>query len=210
MQRHKDWAEQPGGQTTSFSHSMRAAVLLASVAALAATCLGSSHSLSLGKSSFSWKTGRRLQTGGPGPNPACISAVNGLLACTGSWGGDDRSTPVECCGGMNDIIAHCGNGSIFDTAVFILDHVDQDVSANATVPMMSLLGGCHRALTCAPSNSVCRVKFMRFSVRNRRRHKSGRLSGCGCGRERVQPNRGVLPSLPQSSPGVFGCGQRHG
>jgi hypothetical protein len=45
---------------------------------------------------------------------------------------------------MNEVIAQCANGSLFDAAVFILDRVDQDIQSNGTVPLMSLLGSCQR------------------------------------------------------------------
>jgi hypothetical protein len=83
-----------------------------------------------------------MQAGGPGPSPACLNAVNGVLTCTGGWAGDGM--PVHCCGGMNEVIAQCANGSLFDAAVFILDRVDQDIQSNGTVPLMSLLGSCQR------------------------------------------------------------------
>jgi hypothetical protein len=123
---------------SSLSVSMRSLVVFASVAALLACTSALARTSSTGRSSWKFSAPRSAVV-----NP-CMSAIQSVLNCTGSWSGGSEP-PFSCCGPMTEAFAQCGDGSVFPTVVRVLNEADVNFGPNATLPIMSLVGFCPRA-----------------------------------------------------------------
>jgi hypothetical protein len=137
-------------------------------------------------SQFSWKKhgGRKLEAG---PD-ACLTAMQSVLTCAGSWSGGDNNMPA-CCTQMGAVFSNCGGqtaagvGTLLGSVTEVINRADTEIRPNATQVLLSFVGSCPRTFKYPWGSAAIRILYVFFYVfrgLSRRRSDDCGLYGREC------------------------------